>query len=214
MKKVIIVDYGMGNLWSVESALRYLGCDPLITDDISVIEKAKHLILPGVGSFRLAMQKLKDGAIDKAILNSIKDRDTRLLGICLGMQLLGQSSDEDGFTEGLKIIPIKFNTFKNEKNNPKIKIPHVGFNSVNFESDFKLFNGLEKNSEFYFVHSFRAKYDGVHKDSDLIYSTCDYSSKFIAAYSYGNVFGTQFHPEKSQTNGLIVLDNFINQKIC
>ena len=214
MKKVIIIDYGMGNLWSVESALRYLGADPLISSNNEVIESAEYLILPGVGSFRLAMKKLKESGIDSAIKNSIKDKNTKLLGICLGMQLLGISSEEDGFTEGLKIIPIKFDIFNHGDNRINIKIPHVGFNSVKFSNDSILFNGLDNNSEFYFVHSYKARSSEIEKGHELTYSTCMYGSEFISSYDYKNIFGTQFHPEKSQTNGLVVLSNFINQDSC
>ena len=127
------------------------------------------------------------------------------------MQLLGSSSEEEGHTKGLNFVKVNFELFKCNKS---FKIPHVGFNSVKFSNDSILFNGLDNNSEFYFVHSYKARSSEIEKGHELTYSTCMYGSEFISSYDYKNIFGTQFHPEKSQTNGLVVLSNFINQDSC
>jgi len=211
MKQIVIIDYGMGNLWSVQSAINYLGSKAVISSDKSVIEESQCLVLPGVGSYRLAMEKLNQTGLDKAIFKSLSDEETSILGICLGMQLLGKSSDEDGYTEGLNIVPTSFHHFDNKSKDTSMKIPHVGFNSIEFKEDSGIFKGLENHSEFYFVHSYRALSKEIESKPEFNYATCNYGVDFLAAFSWGNIHGTQFHPEKSQTNGLILLNNFINK---
>ena len=145
--------------------------------------------------------------LDQAIIESVTDSETRLLGICLGMQLLGDSSDEDGFTKGLGLVKMKFEYFDEPDDKLNIKIPHVGFNTIKPSTGNGIFKGLENSPEFYFVHSYRALLDSPIG----IYATCEYGVKFLAAFDNGNICGTQFHPEKSQTNGLIMLKNFIEK---
>ena len=203
-KRILTVDYGMGNLWSVQNALRYLGYEPELSSEPEQIRSADYLILPGVGSFRKAMEVLKKSGMDQAILDAVKS-GAKILGICLGMQLLGASSTEDGFTEGLGLIPLPVERFSFEALNGN-KIPHIGFNAVSFNRRQDLFNGLPEAADFYFVHSFRMH---SREDFNAITGICDYGRPFLAAFQKDNICGTQFHPEKSQTNGLLLLQNFL-----
>ncbi len=202
--EVVIVDYGMGNLWSVASAIKFLGKVPVITGDISKISTSETLILPGVGSFRRAMDTIRKQSIDKAIVDSLQSPKTKLLGICLGMQLLGASSTEDGLTAGLGLVQNEVVRLANSEKNP-IKIPHVGFNKVQVSPESKLFDQIAIDASFYFVHSYAMQ---ILNDSSR-YTTTTYGYRFVAAIESGQVFGTQFHPEKSQKNGLKVLENFL-----
>jgi imidazole glycerol-phosphate synthase subunit HisH len=202
--EVVIVDYGMGNLWSVASAIIFLGKIPVVTGDLSRISTSETLILPGVGSFRRAMNTIRDQSIDKALVDSLQNPKTKLLGICLGMQLLGASSTEDGLTEGLGLVQNEVVKLANSETNP-IKIPHVGFNRVQMSKESKLFDQIAIDASFYFVHSYAMQ---ILNDPS-IYTTTTYGHKFVAAIESGQVFGTQFHPEKSQKNGLKVLENFL-----
>jgi|TARA_B110000438_G_scaffold199774_1_gene191310 imidazole glycerol-phosphate synthase subunit HisH len=207
MKKLVIIDYGMGNLWSVMSAIEYLGLQTVISNDPKVISKSELLILPGVGSFRIAMKRLKELHIDEAIYEVLKKEKSKILGICLGMQLLGNSSDEDGHTEGLGIVPLNFKHFDKEVDGKSLKVPHVGFNSIAPSQSKGIFKTLPNNPNFYFVHSYRS----TEAPLGYISAKCNYGQEFIAAFDNGKIAGTQFHPEKSQTNGLIMLKNFIEQ---
>jgi glutamine amidotransferase len=202
--EVVVVDYGMGNLWSVASAIKFLGKIPVITGDVSKISTSETLILPGVGSFLRAMDTIRKQSIDKAIVDSLQSPKTKLLGICLGMQLLGASSTEDGLTPGLGLVQNKVVQLTNSETSP-IKIPHVGFNRVQMPKESKLFEQIPIDATFYFVHSYAMQ---ILNDSSN-YATTTYGHKFVAAIESGQVFGTQFHPEKSQRNGLKVLENFL-----
>ena len=202
--EVVIIDYGMGNLWSVASAVKFLGFTPVVTSDISIVSSAESLILPGVGSFRRAMLEIKSASIDKAIFKSLENPKAKLLGICLGMQLLGVSSTEDGFTDGLGLVKNTVTKLAGS-NEVSIKIPHVGFNRVQMPKESKLFDQISIDASFYFVHSYVMQ---LLDDSNK-YATTTYGQKFVAAIESGQVFGTQFHPEKSQKNGLKVLENFL-----
>jgi len=202
--EVVIVDYGMGNLWSVASAIKFLGRIPVITGDLSKISTSETLILPGVGSFRRAMDTIRKQSIDKAIFDSLQNPKTKLLGICLGMQLLGASSTEDGLTAGLGLVQNEVVRLANSEIKP-IKIPHVGFNKVQMSKESKLFDQISADAYFYFVHSYAMQ---ILNDTSK-YTTTNYGHRFVAAFESGQVFGTQFHPEKSQKNGLKVLENFL-----
>jgi len=202
--EVVIIDYGMGNLWSVASAVRFLGFTPVVTSETSIISSAESLILPGVGSFRRAMHEIKSASIDQAIFKSLENPKTKLLGICLGMQLLGVSSTEDGLTEGLGLVKNTV-TKLTDSNEASIKIPHVGFNRTQMPKESKLFNQISIDASFYFVHSYAMQ---ILDDSSK-YATTTYGQKFVAAIESGQIFGTQFHPEKSQKSGLKVLEGFL-----
>ena len=204
MVDISIIDYGMGNIWSVTSALKYLNCEVVVSSDPLAIQKAKVLILPGVGSFRKSMKALRDMNLEAPILESALVRKVKFLGICLGMQLMGVDSTEDGITTGLNLIPSKVDKFSPAEIAER-KVPHIGFDQVNSDSDATLFKGISGNQDFYFVHSYRM----LPPDSQGMVSTCNYGINFLAAYESDNLFATQFHPEKSQTNGLKLLDNFL-----
>lgn len=204
-ERITIVDYGIGNLWSVRSALSYLNCDSKIVDSPEEVAKSDALLLPGVGSFRKAMEALRSSGMDEAVLEAVNQRGSKILGICLGMQLLAQRSTEDGETNGLGLIPTDVNRFDIEKKAP-LKVPHIGFNRVKNDGEGKLFRGIDVSADFYFVHSYRLLPHGL----DGHCAVCEYGEDFLAAYEYDNIFATQFHPEKSQTNGLKLLYNFIN----
>lgn len=202
--EVTIIDYGMGNIWSVASALKYLNCNVVVSSNASVIKNAQTLLLPGVGSFRKAMESLQKLQLDEAIVQSLQKSDSKILGICLGMQLLGSMSTEDGPTQGLNLIPTSVDKFSNEEIVTN-KLPHIGFDQVSFEVGSQLFRDLPPNPDFYFVHSYRMSPTVLEGKSAL----CRYGIDFLAAYEDKNIFATQFHPEKSQTNGLILLRNFL-----
>ena len=205
-KNITVIDYGMGNLWSVLSALRYLGCNPEVTADPNEIVKADSLLLPGVGSFRKAMIALKAKELDKAIVEAVQIKGGKILGICLGMQLMGISSSEDGDTAGLGLIPNRVDKFTPQEIGPN-KIPHIGFDLVHSQPNSHLFRGLQRAADFYFVHSYRMLPAGLNGKV----AACNYGEEFLAAYEQDNIFATQFHPEKSQTNGLMLLKNFLAQ---
>lgn len=203
-KAITVVDYGMGNLWSVLSALRYLGCNPITSSDPDEIARADSLLLPGVGSFRKAMIALQQKGIDQAINEAVQINGRKILGICLGMQLMGLSSSEDGDTLGLGFIKSTVEKFSLEEIGTN-KLPHIGFDLVRSQPGCHLFNDLPNAADFYFVHSYRMLPTGLNGTP----ATCRYGIEFLAAYEQDNIFATQFHPEKSQTNGLMLLRNFI-----
>lgn len=205
-KSATIIDYGMGNIWSVQSALRYLGCGTKISSDPDEVAKADFLVLPGVGSFRKAMNKLQDTGLDQAIVQAVKSRGSKILGICLGMQLLGSRGTEDGVTAGLGLIPNGVDRFAPLEVGKK-KIPHIGFNAVRGSHKNGLFRNLPEVADFYFVHSYRM----LPENQNANVAICTYGIEFLAAIEVDNICGTQFHPEKSQTNGLVLLKNFLEQ---
>jgi imidazole glycerol-phosphate synthase subunit HisH len=201
--KLAIVDYGMGNLKSIISAFKYQGISDIsITHDIYKLKKADKLLLPGVGSFVHAMQNINKLELHKILDELVLEQKKPILGICLGMQLLCKSSNEDGGAEGLGYIDAICENF----NETKLKVPHVGFNQVLIHKNTLLYDGLKCGSDFYFTHSFR-----LQSDMELNQSICNYGENFIASYEKNNIYGTQFHPELSQTNGLTLLKNFIEK---
>jgi glutamine amidotransferase len=203
---VTIVDLEVGNLFSVRSAIEFLDFSVMVSSEPEVIATAKRLVLPGVGSFRAAMDKISSSGIDDAIREAVSSRGVNILGICLGMQLLGSGSPEGGTTTGLSLFDGYTDRF-DIQNTQAMKIPHVGFDSVQFPEGSALFRRMASGSEFYFVHEYRIKevHNVTHK------SICNYGEDFIAAVEHQNIFATQFHPEKSQTNGLQLLTNFMAQ---
>jgi len=202
--KIVIVDYGMGNIRSIVSTLNYLKVeDVVLSSDFDVLKSADKLILPGVGSFGKAISQIKEKKIDVYLDEIVVANKKPLLGICLGMQLLGVSSTEDGFNEGLGYI----NGYVEKFDNTVVKVPHVGFNQVKVNNDLKMYNGFgETPADFYFTHSYRMK-----SDSDINQCFCHYQDDFVASFEYDNIVGAQFHPELSQTNGLRLLKNFIEK---
>jgi imidazole glycerol phosphate synthase, glutamine amidotransferase subunit len=203
MPQVFVIDYGMGNILSVLSAVRFLGATAEVTSDPESVARAAKLILPGVGSFRRAMESLRASGLDRAIHHAVHN-DAKLLGICLGMQLLGTVGTEDGETEGLGLVNQRVDAFSPGELAGR-KVPHIGFSPVKAAPGARLFAGLPAEADFYFVHSYRMAPD----IPDTVVSSCEHGVPFAAAVEKGNIFGTQFHPEKSQTNGLLLLRNFL-----
>jgi len=199
--KIVIVDYGMGNIKSIVSALKYLNADDIVlSHKIDDIKSADKLILPGVGSFSKAMKNIKELNLDKILQQTVIEEKKPILGICLGMQLMSNSSSEDGLINGLGFVDAIVRKFNIEN----LKIPHVGFNQVSISNDSRLYKGLSDLSDFYFTHSYQ-----METKKDINQSTCTYGNEFVVSYELDNIVGVQFHPELSQTNGLKLLDNFI-----
>jgi imidazole glycerol-phosphate synthase subunit HisH len=205
MADVVLVNYGMGNLWSVQTALEHVGANVNISHTPSEVAEASHLVLPGVGSFHQAMQSLRHSGLDESLLEAVCHRKANILGVCLGMQLLGSKGSEDGDTKGLDIIPNAVKHFQ-VQDNEKLKIPHVGFNSVHINCNDGIFKDLPDECDFYFVHSYRMLPEKLIEVANV--ATCSYGENFMAAFQKENICATQFHPEKSQMNGLKLLKNF------
>jgi glutamine amidotransferase len=199
---ITIVDYGMGNVRSVYNALDLLGAEVTISSDPAEVARAERLILPGVGAFGLAMQYLRESGLQDALNESVLERGTPILAICLGMQLLAQDSHEHGQHAGLGWLPGQVRHFDAIGD---LRVPHVGWNAITPQEDGALFRNLGPKREFYFVHS----YYFTTQDPAIIAATTTYGHEFVSAVQRGNIFGTQFHPEKSQDAGLRVLRNFM-----
>lgn len=204
---IAIVDYGVGNLRSVEKALLKLGHPVSITSDPEVVAGAERVILPGVGAFGAAMAHL-EGRVEGRLPLSGAVRDAAasgkpFLGICVGMQLLFSRSEELGQHEGLGLVPGNVVRFDNQ-GDESLKIPHMGWNELSFPRQSPLFEGLEERVTVYFVHSFYCQ----PNDPSVTAATCRHGIEFCAALRQGNVYATQFHPEKSGAPGLRILDNF------
>ena len=197
-----IVDYNMGNLASVINAFAKIGVEATLESDPSKLMKYDKLILPGVGAFGDAMEHLKENGMDKAVI-TYATSGKPLLGICLGMQLLFDSSEEFGSTKGLGLIPGKVVAFDESKFDHPLKVPHMGWNEMFAQTDSKLFEGLEKEFYLYFVHS----YHTVCDDKYAIGKT-HYGYEFVSAVQNDNIYGIQPHPEKSHENGLKIIENF------
>jgi glutamine amidotransferase len=197
--KIVIIDYGLGNLRSIEKALQYVGAYVEISKEASVIDSADALVLPGVGAFRDAMMHFS--TLERVVKDAV-DEGKPLLGICLGMQMLTSESEEGGMNKGIDIIPGRVIRFPASE----LKVPHMGWNSLIIKKDIPLLKGINDGSFVYFVHSF-------HVDTDENYKAalCEYGRMFPAIITNegGNVIGTQFHPEKSGTTGLLMLRNFV-----
>jgi glutamine amidotransferase len=203
-KKIGVIDYGLGNLASVVNALRYLKYDVKIISKSEDSKLYTHLILPGVGSFKRGMEKLKQNSWDIVLKEYNNKQCGKILGICLGMQLLFSSGEEEGVTEGLNFFEGTCNKLKASTNYP---IPHIGFNSVSHNGK-GIWNGINQNCFLYFVHSFAIK-DTNKKNKQII--TNYGNENFISFIESDNIFGAQFHPEKSHVAGLKFLKNFIEQ---
>lgn len=197
-----IINYGMGNLASVKNALDFLNVKSTIIDDPDELRKVDKIILPGVGAFGMAMQNLHKSGFALAIQESVLVRKIPILGICLGMQLLFESSTEHGLNTGLGIADGRV-LFLGEAFN-SLPIPHIGWNSVEYNDRATLFNGLNKSPTYYFVHSY---YCEILNPAQVAGVT-EYGIIFHSSLEANNVFGCQFHPEKSQKNGLTVYSNF------
>ncbi|MBR6509159.1 MAG: imidazole glycerol phosphate synthase subunit HisH [Clostridia bacterium] len=198
---IAIIDYGVGNLFSLVSSLRAIGVEAEITSDVDTIKKADKLILPGVGAFGDAIKKLRDSGLDIVIKQEVKNGKS-LMGICLGMQMLFDKSFEYGEYEGLGLISGEVVELKGDIPE-NLKIPHIGWNALKFENESPIFKYINEGDFVYFVHSYHA----VNCEDNLI-ATAEYGRNVTAAVQSGNVYGCQFHPEKSGDIGLKILKAF------
>lgn len=194
---IAIIDYGMGNLRSVQKAFEYLGYTAEVTDDIKVMEKADKLVLPGVGAFGDAIKTIRDKGFDKAIY-SAADEKKPFLGICLGMQMVFDKSYEYGEYEGLGLIRGEIKLLPDN-----VKKPHIGWNNLNIKMRSPLFEGLPESPYVYFVHSYY-----LETDAPVVSATTNYGKEIQVAVQQDNIFALQFHPEKSGDMGLQILKNF------
>jgi len=196
----------MGNLRSVQKAFEKVGCDAVITNNHETIRNADKIVLPGVGAFSDGMKHLSKLGLTDVLNEEIIKKKKLFLGICLGMQLISKKSYENGETEGLGWIDAEVVRFDFKSFDKKLKVPHVGWNNVQYKNKNMLFDSISDNSDFYFVHSFYFK----TSNNDIISSITDYEIDFVSSVYKDNIYAFQFHPEKSQTVGLKILENFVN----
>ena len=205
---VTIVDYKSGNISSVINSFREVAKDKVnieVTSDIKIIKSSDKVVLPGQGSFKSCIDGLNNiyGLIDALNEFAIENKKP-ILGICVGLQMFADVGYEEIETKGLGWITGKVSKIDNQES--KFKLPHIGWNEINIMKDSKIFKGIKNKSHMYFVHS----YEFIPKEKSVILATTDYSSKVVCAVEKENIFGTQFHPEKSDKVGLKIIDNFIN----
>lgn len=198
---IAIIDYGVGNLFSLVSSLKSIGVEAVVTSDVETIKKADKLILPGVGAFADAAKKLRDSGLDKIVIEET-EKGKPLMGICLGMQMLFEKSFEYGEHQGLglikgQVVPMAGKIPEN------LKIPHIGWNALKFKKQSPIFKYINEDDCVYFVHSYYAE----NCDSNLI-ASCEYGKELTAAVQKNNIYGCQFHPEKSGSVGLKILKAF------
>lgn len=201
---VAIVDYGVGNLFSLKSSLAAIGAEAVVTGDPAILKQADQIILPGVGAFADAAEKLRATGLD-GVLRELAAAGKPLLGICLGMQLLLDKSMEYGEHPGLGLIPGSVEPIANVIP-ADLKIPHIGWNALEFQQDSPLWRYISPGDYVYFVHSYYAAH------CDYVIATAEYGAPLTAAVARGNVYGCQFHPEKSGTVGLNILRAFVEIK--
>ena len=200
---IAIIDYGVGNLFSLCASFKRIGADTVVTGDRDAIKRADHIILPGVGAYGEAAEKLKNTGLDKIVREVVSDGKP-LLGICLGMQLLFEYGTEFGRSDGLGILKGHVKTMRDDIG-PELKLPQIGWNALNIKKENKLFKYINNGDYVYFVHSFHAV-----DCSDSLIATTEYGAEITAAVSCDNVFGCQFHPEKSGEIGLKILKGFLD----
>jgi glutamine amidotransferase len=196
--RIAILDYGMGNLRSVEKALEHVGVTALLTSAAGEVRAADGVILPGVGAFPRAMERIRELALDELVAER-RQEGVPILGICLGLQLLFESSSELGGAEGLSLLEGPVGGLEAEG----LKVPHIGWEPVRWERESRLTDGIPSGTPFYFVHSFAPQ----PRPGDLL-GSAEYGARFACAAERDNVFGVQFHPEKSSAAGLRLLSNF------
>jgi imidazole glycerol-phosphate synthase subunit HisH len=202
MSQVAIIDYGVGNLRSVEKAFVASGCEAVVTADENELRNAERLVLPGVGAFAACMEALTERGFDRLLLERVRE-GTPLLGVCVGMQLLFDESDEFGSTAGLALLRGRVRRFQND-----LVVPHVGWNRIYQKRPHALFEGIEEGSFCYFVHSYYCEPD----DETVVAAETEYGSRYASVIAEKNICGVQFHPEKSQDVGLQMLKNFATLK--
>jgi glutamine amidotransferase len=205
--KAAVIDVGIGNIKSVVAALDFLGVERTIASEASVLEDATHLVLPGVGSFAAGMRALEQANMVEAIRKFAFEGKGHVLGICLGMQLLAEHSEE-GDCAGLGLLPANIELLDSVSSSGiSVKVPHVGFSAVHGFNSIGLFDSLPEHPDFYFTHSYALKTANQEVGN---FALCEHGETFIAAFQIGRLCGAQFHPEKSQTNGLRFLKNYFS----
>lgn len=202
MRQVALVDIGSGNYASVRNAFRYLGIGIQEASRPEDLRNASHIVLPGVGAFAKVMERLSRSGFAEELKAQLSDRGKPFLGLCVGMQVLATSGTEFGDHPGLGIVPGK--VVRIDAGAGRLPVPHMGWNNLDMAGDNPLFKGLDPAPSFYFVHSFHV----VTEDSGHLAASCEYGGRVTACIARDNVFGVQFHPEKSQENGLMLLRNF------
>lgn len=199
-----IINYGLGNLGSIQNMLKVIGEKSIISADKKELERCERYILPGVGAFDAGIKKLNESGLSDFIIKKTTEEMKPILGICLGMQLLGRKSEE-GKLPGLGLIP--FDNVRFHFNTNDLKIPHMGWDVVEFKQNHPILTNLQGQQRYYFVHSYHAKCDF----QENVLMTCDYGYEFAAAVVKGNIMGVQFHPEKSHDFGMALLRNFVKE---
>ena len=200
--KVAIIDYKINNTRSVVNALKLLNVKPTVTSNIDVMKKSDAIILPGVGAFGQAMKNLNNLNITESLKELTLVKKYPFLGICLGMQLMADTSEEKGEFKGLSLISGKVKKIPNKKN---LRIPHMGWNNLIFNKNNQIFKNIESYSSFYFVHSYHYVCEKRYSIAEV-----DYGKKIIAAINHCNLYGVQFHPERSHFKGMQIIDNFLD----
>lgn len=201
--RVAIIDYGVGNLRSVEKAFAAGGCEAVVSADEGVLRSAEKLVLPGVGAFRACMDALAERGFDELLRECVAE-GTPLLGVCVGMQMLFEESEEFGRTRGLGFLRGRVRRFNGE-----LLVPQVGWNRVEWRKSHALSEGIEAGSYFYFVHSYYCEAE----EAEAVLGETEYGEPYASAVARGNVCGVQFHPEKSQAAGLCLLKNFAEMAV-
>jgi imidazole glycerol-phosphate synthase subunit HisH len=202
---IVIIDYGMGNLRSVQKKIERIGFNAVITDDKKIIEQAQKIILPGVGHFANGVKNIKERGIWTILNEKVLNDNTPILGICLGMQLMAKFSEE-GNEVGFGWFDAKVVRFR-VSNNIKFKIPHIGWNSLNINRKVPFLNDINNESQFYFVHSYHVICN--NKEDEL--TSTEYDYHFTSSIAKNNIIGVQFHPEKSHDQGEVLLKNFLTK---
>jgi glutamine amidotransferase len=200
---IVIINYGLGNLGSIANMLRKIGVGAQVSSEVSAIEKADKLILPGVGAFDRGITNLKEENLLPILNKKVLEDKTPILGICLGMQLMGKGSEE-GSQPGLGWLDAEIVRFQLNRENSSLRIPHMGWNMLNIVRSHPIFMGLEQENRFYFVHSFHM----ICTKEENILAKSQYGYSFAAVAGYANIIGVQFHPEKSHRFGMRLLKNF------
>lgn len=200
MAQVAIIDYGVGNIRSVEKAFAATGCEAVVSSDENVLKRAERLVLPGVGAFGACMEALCDRGFDQLVREKVSG-GTPLLGVCVGMQMLFEESEEFGLTTGLGLLRGRVRRFRHD-----LLVPQVGWNQIKQRTAHRLFQGIPDESFFYFVHSYYCE----PAQSEVTIGETEYGMKYASVVAHENMYGVQFHPEKSQAVGLKLLNNFAN----
>jgi len=199
-----IIDYGLGNLGSIQNMLKVIGEKSIISSNPDILNTCDRFILPGVGAFDAGMTRLSESGLESFIKRKALEDRVPILGICLGMQLLGRKSEE-GILPGLGLIP--FDNIRFRLDDTGLRVPHMGWDIVEFKQDSPLLKNLDGTQRYYFVHSYHAKCD----NEENVLMTCDYGYEFAAAVVKDNIMGVQFHPEKSHDFGMALLTNFVKE---